>query len=114
MSYDISITKTCPHCDHTEYLFKTGDTFNMYPVYKIIFDSDLGTKILNSMTVFEAKCTLNYAIQNMIKMESELIKMNPSNGYGSYDLSKEMLLNLRGECEKYSYQDDSIIVEVRW
>lgn len=113
MGYDISITKTCSCGEHTETLYSTGDTFNMSPVYKIIFDCDLGIKKLEGFTLFEVSCALNFAINNMRKMKNELVPLNPSNGWGSYDDTLQMLIELKDECDKYSH-DSNCKFRIGW
>jgi hypothetical protein len=113
MGYDISIIKQCTCGEHTETLYSTGDTFNMAPVYQIIFDCELGIKMLDGFTLSEVGHALNFAINNMRKMKNELIPLNPSNGWGSYDDTLKMLIELKSECDKYSH-DENHKIEIGW
>ena len=112
MSYDISITKHCSHCDHTEILYEQSYTFNVRPMYVLAFDNELGIKILNTLSTKMASVFLFKAINYMCAYKEELTKLNPLNGWGNYEGALNVLVSLHSNCIKYS--TDDYIVEIGW
>lgn len=81
-------------------LFETNITYNLSDMYYKCIDKKLGLKRLNGLSSKEALPILKRAIEDMIKNKEEYEKLNPSNGWGSYDGLLRDLRNLEKSCEQ--------------
>ena len=74
-------------------------TYNLAPMYYKCIDKELGFKKLNNMSCKDALPILNKAINELIDNKEEYEKLNPSNGWGSYDGLLKALKDMRECCE---------------
>ena len=111
MSYDICVVKKCQHCGHNEAVFDTNYTFNVSRMYQLAFNNSLGIKLLNEMSVQDARVILAEAIDYMYSHKEELEKLNPANGWGDYNGALEVLVELYTICVN---NKEDFFVEVCW
>lgn len=95
MSLDISIKAM----RETE-IYEGNVTYNLAPMYYKCIDKELGFKKLNEMNCKEALPTINKAIEEMLNNADEYRKLNPKNGWGSYEGLLATLQEMRNCCEK--------------
>lgn len=81
-------------------LFQTNITYNLSDMYYKCIDKKLGLKKLNGLSSKEALPIVKRAIEDMIENKEEYEKLNPSNGWGSYDGLLRDLRNLKESCEQ--------------
>lgn len=81
-------------------LFQTNITYNLSDMYYKCIDKELGLKKLNGLSSKEALPIVKRAIEDMIENKEEYEKLNPSNGWGSYDGLLRDLRNLKESCEQ--------------
>ena len=81
-------------------LFQTNITNNLHDMYYKCRDKELGLKKLNGLSSKKALPIVKRAIEDMIKNKEEYEKLNPSNGWGSYDGLLRDLRNLKESCEQ--------------
>ena len=81
-------------------LFQTNITYNLADMYYKCIDKKLGLEKLNGLSSKEALPIVKRAIEDMIENKEEDEKLNPSNGWGSYDGLLRDLLNLKESCEQ--------------
>lgn len=79
-------------------IYDSNITYNLADIYYKCIDG--GFKTLNEMTCKEALPILNKAIENMIENEKEYRKLEPSNGWGTYEGLLKELRELRTCCEE--------------
>jgi hypothetical protein len=97
MSLDVSIIAKRPI-----EIYEGNITYNLAPMYYKAIDKDLGLKKLNGMSTQDAIPILNNAIKDMIKNADEYKKLNPENGWGTYDGLLEQFRAMRNICEENS------------
>lgn len=95
MSLDISIMARRP-----VEIYEANVTYNLADMYYRCIDMDEGYRKLDGMTCEEALPIINNAIDDMVKYADEYKKLNPKNGWGSYDGLLEQLQEMRNCCEK--------------
>ncbi len=66
-------------------IYETNITYNLSKMYYKAIDEKLGLKKLKGLTCKEVLPIINNAIKDMIDKKEEYEKMNPKNGWGSYD-----------------------------
>lgn len=94
MSLDISIKAT-----RIVEIFDRNITYNLAPMYYKCIDKELGFKKINNMSCKEALPILNSAINDLIENQEEYEKLNPENGWGTYDGLLEAIKDMRNCCE---------------
>lgn len=94
MSLDIGI-----HAKREIEIFESNITYNLAPMYYKCIDKELGLKKLNNMSCKEALPILQNAINDLIENQEEYEKLNPKNGWGSYDGLLEVIKDMRNCCE---------------
>lgn len=94
MSLDISISAT----KRVE-IFDRNITYNLASMYYKCIDKELGFKKLNNMSCKEALPILNSAIKDLIENQEEYERLNPENGWGTYDDLLEKIKDMRNCCE---------------
>lgn len=92
-------------------LYDTNHTSNTNEMFRLAFDSKLGIDVINSNEIYQAIPKVKEAIKYFKENKEELEKLNPENGWGSYDTALKLLENLLSEFKKWEFFDD-IIVEV--
>lgn len=81
-------------------LFETNITYNLSDMYYKCVDKELGLRKLNGLSSKKALPIIKRAIEDMIKNKEEYEKLNPPNGWGSYDGLLRDLRNLKESCEQ--------------
>lgn len=81
-------------------IFDGNITYNLAPMYYKCIDKEIGFKKLNGMNCMEALPILNNAIADLIEHKEEYVKLNPDNGWGSYDELLKLLKDMRSCCEE--------------
>lgn len=94
MSLDIYITAK----RETE-IYKDNVTYNLSEMYYKCIDKEKGFKKLDGMNCKEALPIINNAIQDMLNNADEYRKLNPENGWGSYEGLLSSLQEMRNCCE---------------
>lgn len=79
-------------------VYEDNITYNLAPMYYKCIDIDGGLKALNGMKCKDAAVVLNRAIDDLIENKEEYEKLNPENGWGSYEGLLKSLKNLRIAC----------------
>lgn len=79
-------------------VYEDNITYNLAPMYYKCIDIDGGLKALNGMKCKDAVPVLNRAIDDLIENKEEYEKLNPKNGWGSYEGLLKSLKNLRIAC----------------
>lgn len=80
-------------------IFERNVTYNLSDMYYKCIDKELGFKKLNDMSCKKALPILERAIKDMIENKEEYEKLNPPNGWGSYEGLLEDLQDMRNCCE---------------
>lgn len=79
-------------------VYEDNITYNLAPMYYKCIDIDGGLKALNGMKCRDAIPVLNRAIDDLIENKEEYEKLNPKNGWGSYEGLLKSLKSLRIAC----------------
>ena len=94
MSLDISIS-----AKREIIIYDTNVTYNLADMYYKCIDKEKGFKKLDGMNCKEALPIINRAIQDMLNNANEYRKLNPKNGWGSYEGLLKALQEMRNCCE---------------
>lgn len=94
MSLDINITAK----RETE-IYEDNVTYNLSKMYYKCIDKEKGFEKLDGMNCKKALPIINNAIQDMLNNADEYRKLNPKNGWGSYDGLLKTLQDMRNCCE---------------
>ena len=94
MSLDISIT-----AKREMIIYDTNITYNLADMYYKCIDKEKGFKKLDGMNCKEALPIINNAIQEMLNNADDYRKLNPKNGWGSYEGLLKALQEMRNCCE---------------
>ena len=81
-------------------IYESNITYNLAPMYYKCVDKEKGMEKLNGMTCKDALPILNNAINDLIDNQTEYEKLNPSNGWGSYEGLLEELKKMKECCEE--------------
>lgn len=79
-------------------IFEKNITYNLAPMYYKCIDKEKGLKKLDNMSCKKALPIINKAIADMLNNADEYRKLNPSNGWGSYEGLLVALQDLRNCC----------------
>lgn len=79
-------------------VYEDNITYNLAPMYYKCIDIDGGLKALNGMKCKDAIPVLNRAIDDLMENKEEYEKLNPKNGWGSYEGLLKSLKSLRIAC----------------
>lgn len=79
-------------------VYEDNITYNLAPMYYKCIDINGGLKALNGMKCKDAVPVLNRAIDDLIENKEEYEKLNPKNGWGSYEGLLKSLKSLRIAC----------------
>lgn len=79
-------------------VYEDNITYNLAPMYYKCIDINGGLKALNGMKCKNAVPVLNRAIDDLVENKEEYEKLNPENGWGSYEGLLKSLKNLRIAC----------------
>lgn len=97
MGLDLKLRETsCETCGHEPEGFSINYTYNVAPMWYFFYPDDEGMVQIDGMTGDEALVKLLEFSKLMTKNKSEMIKLNPPNGWGSYDGFMEFI----NECMK--------------
>lgn len=94
MSLDISIS-----AKREMIIYDTNITYNLADMYYKCIDKEKGFKKLDGMNCKEALLIINNAIQEMLNNADDYRKLNPKNGWGSYEGLLKALQEMRNCCE---------------
>lgn len=94
MSLDIYIT-----AKRDVEILEKNVTYNLADMYYKCIDKEKGFKKLDGMNCKEALLIINNAIQDMLNNADEYRKLNPANGWGSYEGLLKVLQDMRNCCE---------------
>lgn len=94
MSLDINIT-----AKREVEIYERNVTYNLADMYYKCIDEKQGFKKLNKMNCKEALPIIHTAIQDMLNNTEEYKKLNPKNGWGSYEGLLETLQGMKSCCE---------------
>ena len=94
MSVDLSI-----RAKRDVEIYEANITYNLSKMYYKAIDEELGLKKLKGMICKDALPIINNAINDMIKNKTEYEKLNPENGWGSYDGLLKTFREIRTVCE---------------
>ena len=94
MSLDINITAK----RETE-IYEANVTYNLADMYYKCIDKDKGFRKLDGMNCKEALPIIENAIKDMLNNADEYRKLNPKNGWGSYEGLLKVLQEMRICCE---------------
>jgi len=97
MSLDINIT-----AKREVEIYECNITYNLASMYYKCIDKELGLKKLDNMSCKEALPIINTAIIDLLNNADEYRKLNPSNGWGSYEGLLSKLQEIRNCCENNS------------
>ena len=94
MSLDINIT-----AKREVEIYERNVTYNLANMYYKCIDKEKGFKKLDGMNCKEALPIINNAIKDMLNNADEYRKLNPKNGWGSYEGLLATLQEMRNCCE---------------
>jgi hypothetical protein len=94
MSLDISIT-----AKREIEIYEANVTYNLADMYYKCIDTEKGYKKLDGMNCKDALPILNGAILDMLSNADEYRKLNPKNGWGSYEGLLKQMQEMRSCCE---------------
>lgn len=94
MSYDIYVEET-----HSNWVGNI--TSNVGGMYQLAFDSKEGIKILDGRECKECLPFIDEAIDYFEKFDKTLKKLNPENGWGSYETALKFLKEVKLFAEDY-------------
>ena len=89
----------CPTCGHKEDYESIQITYNISPIWYAMFPEDDRIIPIDGLTGKEAETRLTDAIQKMLGNEDELKKLNPQNGWGSFDGLLKCLIEIQHHCK---------------
>lgn len=81
-------------------IYDANITYNLADMYYKAIDNELGLRKLDNIKCCEAVEILSKAIEDMVNNKKEYEKMNPANGWGSYDGLLNKLREMLEVCEK--------------
>ena len=80
-------------------IYERDVTYYLADMYYKCIDKEKGFKKLDGMNCKEALPIINNAIQDMLNNADEYRKLNPKNGWGSYEGLLKTLQEMRNCCE---------------
>lgn len=95
MSLDIDIIAKRPVS-----IYDCNVTYNLAGMYYKAIDKEKGFKKLHNMSCETALPIINKAIKDMIENKEEYKKLNPKNGWGTYEGLLEVFQDMRNVCEQ--------------
>jgi hypothetical protein len=101
MSLDLTLKDIkCEHCgEYEEYDFNL--TYNLSPMWYHLFPEDDRMLPIEGLTGFEAEKLLYPALKKALSQKYALLKLEPSNGWGSYGIFIETLEGIIDCCKKH-------------
>lgn len=79
-------------------IFETNITYNLADMYYRCIDKDKGLQLFDNMSCKEALPILQKAIEDLIDNKEEYEKLNPKNGWGSYESLLITFIDMRKCC----------------
>ena len=108
MSWDVNLEYKgmlpgghCPTCTTNPYIDCGNYTWNVSPMFVLAFKNKKGLDIINNEPAFVAADMLGAAINRMIESRETYEKLNPENGWGSYDGAVMFLQKIREKCVEH-------------
>jgi hypothetical protein len=80
--------------------YEDNITWNLQPMLSKALQVD-GFRTLDGRLAIDVSVYVNRAIEDMTKHPKEYKKLNPPNGWGSYEVALTALTNLLKVCNKY-------------
>jgi hypothetical protein len=99
VSWDLWISKKCECCNNYDEAFSGNMTYNVSPMYYEALGEE-GLRGLDEKKCSEVVEYLRKGIKEMKSNPEKYKKMNPSNGWGSYEGALELLEKIFIECIK--------------
>lgn len=81
-------------------IYESNVTYNLAKMYYKCIDKEKGFKKLDGMNCKEALPIVENAIRDMLVNADEYRKLNPENGWGSYEGLLETLQGIRRCCQE--------------
>ena len=94
MSLDIEIIAKRPVS-----IYEGNVTYNLADMYYKAIDEEKGFKKLHNMSCKTVLPIIEKAIKDMIENKEEYKKLNPKNGWGTYECLLEVFQDMRNVCE---------------
>lgn len=86
MGLDLYLTKgPCKHCGHMKHAYEGAYTYNVSRMWYRIFPKDKDMIPIDGMTGKKSLKLLKDARQKLLDNRQELEKLNPENGWGSFE-----------------------------
>lgn len=103
MSLDLSISSnSCKHCGRGgETEIELNYTYNASPMWHAIYPKDEGMVQIDGMKGKEAEPKIVYAIYEMKTRKNAMKKLEPDNGWGSYEGFLLFLYKILEACKEY-------------
>lgn len=79
-------------------IYEANITYNLSSMYYKCLDKELGVEIFDKITCKEALPILQKAIEDLIDNKAEYEKLNPQNGWGSYEHLLITFIDMRKCC----------------
>ena len=115
MSYDVSVYResTIFDMEQEDNLVEVNSaniTFNMAPMFRKAFKHEHGLYVLDGLDLDSALKEVFAAIKNMINERKEYEKLNPLNGWGSYESTLLFLFQL---CLNFTEVENGVVFVIR-
>lgn len=102
MGLDLWMTsQVCPTCERSESTDSHHITYNLSPMWSVIFPNDKHMVDIDGMTGRNSVPRLTVALQRLMDSPDEFIPLNPSNGWGSYEGFKQYIRTLLALAHRY-------------
>lgn len=99
MSLDLSIApNSCKHCGRGDDALEFNYTYNVSQMWYEVFPDDEGMVQIDGMTGKEAYPKIAKAIHEMLSKEKFMRKLEPENGWGSYEGFLDFLRKISDAC----------------
>jgi hypothetical protein len=103
MSLDLYISpERCPTCGHIEDQENFNVTYNVSRMWYELFPKEQGDMVpIEGLTGSQAEPIIKKAIKKFKSNKKSLEKLNPPNGWGSYNQFLEFLEDVLDACKRY-------------
>jgi len=92
----------CPTCNHEpEYAYEGAYTYNVSPMWYAIYPDTKNMIPIEGMTGKEAEPLLHDAVYRLINSRRVLERLNPDNGFGSYEGFLKFLRDVLAASQDY-------------
>ena len=102
MSLDLSLSPPkCETCGHEPEGFDFNITYNLSKMWYALYPDNDRMLPIENLNGHESLEIINGALFGFTHEEETLIKLNPPNGWGSYDVLLKTLRDMRNACEDH-------------